>query len=343
MQVFERSSPSRKSLSVSDVEHERTELIEEKLIGVSAWAQSARKAVAAHSAHDRTVIIEGEPGTGKEFLAHLIHECSARHHGPFLAISFESVSEESALAVLFGRGSARSANCYPIPNSLIKAADGGTLYINGILGLSDTIKARLGRLMEHGEFCSDEDNSTEYADVRIILGASDRPCSEDQSELSIDDHMSAPPLGARREDVEPLVRHFVKQTCQRLGKEPRRVCAETISALRDYDWPGNIAELKGVIWEVILKSEPPPIEHSLLPASITAAQSSTSNLIISNSIPAAGINLADEIERIEKSLLCVALKQSHGVQNRAAQLLGLKPTTLNMKLSRYGIDVKANR
>jgi DNA-binding NtrC family response regulator len=313
--------------------------VTQRLIGLSGWAESARRAVLAHAAHDASIILEGEPGSGKEFLARLIHDCSHRRRGPFVAVSFDGVSEESAEAVLFGTNRAGRSDRSITPASLLESAHGGTIYINGLGGMKGNIRDRIAGFIRCSEFRipageSFENPSVENSDVRTLLGCLS---SEEISDLPISDRLTASPLRRRREDIEPLIGHFIKRACEHLKREQREITPDAMAVLRNHDWPGNVVELRSVITEMVAKSGPPALNASLIPGYI--AESSG---FASRALPAAGINLGDELERIEKTLIVEALRMSHGVQYKAAQLLGLKPTTLNMKLSRLGIDPKTN-
>ncbi|HWP42047.1 MAG TPA: sigma 54-interacting transcriptional regulator [Blastocatellia bacterium] len=338
MQVFERNLFDEKARTVLRAEDEPYRSIRERLIGESRWAESARKAILAHAAHNNPVVIEGEPGSGKELIARLIHENSARREGPFVSIAFDCVSEESIETVLFGPGRKYMPSCASTQGGLIKSADGGTLYLSGALSISASLRARIAHFIERGELNCDEGDRVEFSDVRILFGTRLPIQPDEVASLGVSDTIRVLPLRQRREDIEPLARSFVTRFCEETGREIREISPEAMISLCNYDWPGNVAELRGVIWESILKSGPPRIEQWLLPVHITSLSGFNGE-----TIPERGINLAEELERIEVKLLRAALKQSHGVQYKAAQLLGLKPTTLNMKLSRYGIDVKAHQ
>jgi DNA-binding NtrC family response regulator len=168
-------------------------------------------------------------------------------------------------------------------------------------------------------------------DLRILIGS--RSGSEENFPIS--NTLSIPPLRRRREDIEPLARHFVKHACEMIGKEQRDMAPDVLAALKNYDWPGNVAELRSVVSDMVEKSGPPALTPSLIPSHITESAG-----MATRTLPVSGISLSEELERIEKALILEALKASHGIQYKAAQLLGLKPTTLNMKLSRFGIDPK---
>jgi DNA-binding NtrC family response regulator len=305
-------------------------------VGVSRWAAEARAAVAAHAAHDEPVILEGEAGAGKEFLARLIHECSHRRYGPFIAISCGALSEESVEAVLFGSVRILSSGRNRIQRGLVEAARGGTLYIDGAAALSPTLKTEIARLIQHQEFRRVGEMMLEPAHVRVVLG---RGAAADDARggagvMTVNDSFSVAPLRRRKADIEPLSRCFVEQFCRGLRKEARELVPETISLLRRYDWPGNTAELKKVIEEMVAQSKPPSLDPSLLPAHLFDTSE-----VGYYPFPVSGINLSQEVERMERAHLCAALRQCQGVQSKAAQLLGLKPTTLNAKLKQYGIDV----
>jgi two-component system response regulator PilR (NtrC family) len=336
MQVFERSLFDEKTRMALRAGDEPYRLLRERLIGESLWSESARKAILAHAAHNNPIVIEGEHGTGKELIARLIHENSLRSRGPFVSISFDSVSEESVEAVLFGSAGKHMAGFGSCRSGLIKSTSGGTLYISGVFGVSASLKARIAHFIERAELIYREDGQFDLSDVRIIFGSTLPASPSDVASFSVSDMIKVPPLRQRREDIELLVRSLVNRFCEESKREPREISPEAMSSLCGYEWPGNVAELKGAIYEIVKKSGPPRIEHSLLPVYIVSTGGFNGE-----TLPSGGIDLAEELERMEIKLLCAALRQSHGVQYKAARLLGLKPTTLNMKLSRYGIDVKA--
>jgi DNA-binding NtrC family response regulator len=305
------------------------------LIGISLWADQARAAVASHAAHDNAVVVEGPAGAGKKFLARLIHNSSARFEQPFVAFSCHQVSPQSAESALFG--SVRGPD--HIQTGLVRALGAGTLYINGVSSFTPSLKAKMARLIECREFTPSESDRVEYADVRVIIGSNgpaepalDRSDSQ-MLRIAIRDKLAIPSLNKRAADIEPLANHFVAEVCRQLNKEQRDISDETIGYLTRHDWPGNVSELKRVIYEMIRRSKPITLNVSLLPAHVVRATGSK------RSICGSGIDLTNEVEQFEIALLSEALRQSHGVQNRAAQLLNIKPTTLNMKIMRYNIDV----
>lgn len=335
MQVYKQSFAAVETELDRRVEPVTSALIREQLIGVSIWADRARSAVAAHAAHDNTVVLEGAVGAGKKFLARLIHNSSARYEQPFVAFSCREVSPESVESALFG---SRRASSF-VQTGLIQALGAGTLYINGVTSFTPSLRAKVARLIEYREFCPAGSDSIQYADVRVIIGSSEptEPAFErsDSESLrrAIRDKLVIPRLYQRPADIEPLSSYFVADFCRQLKKEPREISDEVVALLTRYDWPGNVSELKRVMFKMIERSKPAALDASLMPAHLSHAS------VALRPIPTTGIDLTGEVEQFEKALLTEALRQCRGVQNKAAQLLGIKPTTLNMKLLRFGINV----
>ena len=314
--------------------------LKERLAGQSLWARWARAAVVVHAANDQALTIEGEPGTGKEFVARVIHELSARREGPFVSVTCDSIAVESLAEALFGSMRRLPSGRLRVRRGLIERAAGGTLYLAGASTLPPLLKMELARLIEHQEFRRPGDGLLETADVRLIFG--DTQCAPTPGEderlawraRNTVGNFSIPSLRNRKEDIRPLSRLFIKETCELLGKEPRELMPETLALLRRHHWPGNVGELKQVIESMLQQSEPPRLDPSLLPDYLTRP----ATMLGEQTLPDNGFSLHDEMKQIERGLLCAALKQSHGLQRRAAELLGLKPTTLNAKLKEAGID-----
>lgn len=320
-------------------EGEIAELVKRRVTGTSPWAVRTRDAVAIHAAHGNPLILQGEQGAGKEFLARLIHECSDRYDSPFICVSALAVSGESLEEALFGSVGADAGGWSRVRRGLVDRAHTGVLYIHGAAHLSSALKSRLARLSQYQEFRRRGSGLLEQADVRIIYGsdplAQIDTAARSAAVVGVADCLEVLPLRERRVDIEPLGRHFADQTCARLGKERRTIRRDTLARLRRYDWPGNVGELQRVIERMVRQSRPPALDPSLLPLRLTD-EPHHARCPLADS----GISLPQELRHLEVSLLSEALKQARGVQSHAARLLGLSLTTLHAKVARYGIDVR---
>lgn len=346
MQVVKHSFPTENHFIIETFaddasQLDASQLIEKRLIGTSEWAIRARELILYHVSHDNTVNLKGELGTGKTLLAALIHQCSARREGPFVTVTFASASVDLRRSVLFGASQTHSTEELRDEKGLIELAREGTLYVNGLShtdGSALLVEDILNQLRQ-----SRFDNRRESW-ARILLGWTVQPglCSsqiENGSRNARDfETVAIPPLRERPEDVEALVLHFVRQHCLQAEKEMRTVSPESFKALRSYDWPRNVLELKTLISSLANQASPPLIDVSLLPAYVRGQSDCDTDLF-----PASGVDLGNEIKRREIDLICAALKYSRGLQAKAAKLLRIKPTTLFMKIQRYGIDVEAFR
>ena len=338
MQVVRFGNPSTAPLLSQTTADYGSQLVRERLIGVSRWTETARKLVDLHASHDKAVILEGERGTGKKLLARLIHQSSSRREGAFVSLTFGSTTDVVARAVLFGSVVERSDDVPRVEKGLAELAQGGTLYIGGLSEISPSLIDAIARLAESRGF----DNTG--ASVRILLGWNTRsascnlrtPSNAGSSELDYE-KIQIPPLRERPDDIEALAEYFIQDRCAQMGKELRKISPDAMSALRGYDWPQNVSELRTLVNQLVMQLTPPSIDVSLLPGYLLGSGGTKSIL------PASGLDLDDEVKRVEVDLICAALRQSHGLQNKAAKLLRIKPTTLFMKIRRHGIDVEAFR
>ena len=337
MQVRTNSTTPVAPLSSHTAVEYGSSLVRDTLIGISRWADTARMLLRIHAAHDNAIILEGEPGTGKQLLARLIHRSSARRDGPFVVLSLHSNADDVARDALFGaRKPSKVAG--EEEKGLAELAHGGTLYIDGLSEVSHALTADIVQLADRRTFFDEAEPP-----VRVMLGFSIQPGSYGPRSASavaskgLDyERIRIPPLRERPDDIELLAQYFLQELCQQFGKEPRTISADAMAALRAYDWPRNVSELRALMRQLVKQAIPPSIDVPLLPAYMAGA-------VENASLPAAGLDLEDEVRRVEVDLIRAALRQSHGYQNKAAQLLHLKPTTLFMKIRRYGIDVEAFR
>lgn len=339
MQVVKYNLAPEAPFAIDTLAGDPSRLIEERLAGVSGWAENARRLVAIHAAHDNTLNLEGEPGTGKRLMAALIHQFSTRCDGPFVSLSLGSASEDLACSVLFGSSQTSSPDDAVDGRGLMELAREGTIYVEGLVNPTSSLAGHILNLLRQSRF-----NNRSESRARILVGWEMQPCSY-RSTIPNDlrsgrdfESISIPPLRERPDDIEALAMHFVKQRCRETQRELRAFSPETLNALRAYDWPRNVLELKTLVRAMLNQTRPPVIDVSLVPSYVRDRIDCDAGFF-----PASGLDLGDEIRRHEIELICAALKRSRGLQSKAARLLHTKATTLFMKIQRYGIDVEVFR
>ncbi|MFY9553487.1 MAG: sigma 54-interacting transcriptional regulator [Blastocatellia bacterium] len=311
------------------------ELVTDSVIGVSRWAENARRQVSELAGCGNSVILEGEPGTGKKFLASLIHRCGPRRERPFLTVALGLASEELAHEVLFGSERHPMDDSARSQKGLLELAAGGTLYIDGLVDASPGFTADLTRIIERSGLNREGDDF-----VRICFGSTTqsstcrwRSFTNRASKVFNCETLEIQPLRERRDDIEPLATHFIKQRCKQIHREVRMMSPEVTEVFRNYDWPRNVSELRRVVNHLLRQITPPSLDVAMLPAYMLGSEEAKKMLC------ASGLDLDSEVRQFEMNLICAALRQSRGLQNKAAQLLRIRPTTLFMKIKRYGIEV----
>jgi DNA-binding NtrC family response regulator len=334
----ERSISSNDTRSLRGTENELVSSVRQQLIGVSPWAVAAAEAVATLALGDDPIMIVGEPGTGKEYLARLIHTHSARGREPLVTVSQRGASEETIRAALFGSEQILPSRLGQPRKSLLQNARGGTLYLSGTAIFPLLSADEIDQLKRYKDFRRLAGRVMQISGVRLAIGFDPADAPNGRIEAvgqGVAGILSVPPLRQRKADIELLAKHFMKEECQQAGKEEREISAETLTILRRYDWPNNVDELRSVVEYMVLQSRPPCIDSSLIPPYVTNPSAAVGPSL------ASGVNLGDEVRQFEKALICEALKQCHGVQTNAAKLLRIKLSTLNTKIKHFGINVRA--
>jgi two-component system response regulator PilR (NtrC family) len=293
-----------------------------------------------------TILITGESGTGKELAARAIHSNSSRSDRAFVTVNSGNLPSDLLESTLFGHvKGAFTGAVYP-KKGLCDLADKGTIFFDEIGNIPLDTQAKLLRVMQEREFMRLGGMETIKVDVRIVAATN---C--DLRQMVVDGrfredlfyrlhviNLSLPPLRDRKEDIPVLAHHFLAK----YGTENRKVglelTAEALDVLMDYDWPGNVRELENVIERAVVLTSQPRIDASLIPENVRSAPMFHIPRFI---VPPGGISFKDVITNVEKRLIELTLEASGGVQKRAAELLHIKPTTLNEMIKRY--DIKPRR
>jgi len=314
----------------------------ERIVGRSHRMQEVYRFIDQVAPSRATVLIQGESGTGKELVAQAIHRRSTRASGPFLVVNSNSIPTELLEDNLFGhvRGAFTGANTGK--RGLLEVGNGGTILFDEISTVSVEVQSKLLRVIQEKEFLPLGALEAKTVDVRILAATNeDLRSLVAQGRFREDLYyrlnvlsLVLPPLRERIEDVPLLVDHFVARSSQENGKPIQGVSPEVMERLLGYHWPGNVRELENVIERGVVLARGDRIEPDVLPRDMVPAV----QLPDPAGLPD-GLEFYDAVSRYERQLIEVALRQAGGVQKHAAEMLGLKPTTLNEKIKRLRIIV----
>lgn len=274
------------------------------------------------------VLLRGEPGTGKELVARLIHQHSPRASRPLTVGACAAF--EAPEAALFGRVMPGGE---PRPG-LVELADQGTIYLDDVDALPLPVQATLIGLLDRGEFPRSGDGALRRVDVRVIVGTS-RDLSEEvhagrmRAELlaRLDVlSLQLPPLRARPSDIEALAEHFLQEAARRLNRPVPRLAPEARSLLLRYGWPGNVRQLRNVLERACVLASGAIIRAQDLPEPLRADQPA----------PASGPGPITTLAEVERMHIQRVLEHCGGNKKATAELLGIDRSTLYAKLRLYG-------
>ncbi|MBU0988062.1 MAG: sigma-54 dependent transcriptional regulator [Proteobacteria bacterium] len=315
------------------------------IIGKSKGMQDVFQIIRKVAPANATVLIEGESGTGKEIVAKSIHFNSLRHNKPFIAVNCSALAESLLESELFGHEKGAFTGAVAMKKGRFELADGGTLFLDEIGELSPPLQVKLLRVLQEKVFERVGGVKPVSVDIRIIAATNKTLKDEMLQERFRDDlyyrlnvvHLVLPPLKQRREDIRPLVDHFIKKYTSLYRTENciAGIDPEVERLFHDYSWPGNIRELENVIERAIIMCSGEKIRISDLPRDFKGTVHDDQLL---DSIPP-DANLYETLELIEKMMIKRALKLTNNVQTQAAELLGIGKSGFSKKLSKYGFQI----
>ena len=294
-----------------------------------------------------TVLIQGESGTGKELIAKAIHSNSPRRDKPFVPINTGAMPTELLESTLFGHVKGAFTSAVASKKGLFEVANGGTLFLDEIATMGMDTQAKILRVLQDRRFMHLGGIQEIQVDVRIIAATNidlrqavrEGKFREDLfyrlNVITID----LPPLRSRREDIPLLVNHFLDFYTTENGLGARRLSADALRALIDYEWPGNVRELENSIERGVVLSSGPVIGSELLPGHITGR--SFQDALLEHNPNA---SLFDILEDIERRIIIEKLERCNWNQTDAAEQFHIPLSTLNQKIKRLNIEIrKRNR
>jgi DNA-binding NtrC family response regulator len=295
-----------------------------------------------------TILINGESGTGKELVARALHQNSTRSDRAFITVNSGNLPPDLLESNLFGHvKGAFTGAVYP-KKGLFELADKGTIFFDEIGNIPLETQAKLLRVIQEREFMRLGGVETIKVDVRIIAATNvDLRRLTDEGRFREDLYyrlhvitVQLPALRERKDDIPLLTQHFIVKYGEENNKPNLELSPEALDLLMEYDWPGNVRELQNVIERAAVLSSGSRIDVDLVPDHV---RSSRRFQIPQVAIPPEGISFRDVITDFEKRLIESTLEAAGGVQKRAAELLHIKPTTLNEMIKRHDIRPRRKR
>ncbi len=295
-----------------------------------------------------TILIQGESGTGKELVARAIHANSSRAERSFVSVNSGNMPPDLFESTLFGHvKGAFTGAVYP-KKGLFDLADKGSIFFDEIGSVPLETQAKLLRVIQERDFMRLGGMEAIRVDVRIIAATNldlHRMMEEGtfREDLFYRLHVISiqlPPLRDRKDDIPLLAQHFLCKYGEENHKSALELTPEALSLLTDYDWPGNVRELENVIERAVVLTSGPRIGAELVPDQVRRGSNFQMPSFV---VPPEGIAFKEVISDFEKRLIESTLEAAGGVQKKAAELLRVKPTTLNEMIKRHDIHPRRRR
>jgi len=290
------------------------------------------------------VMILGESGTGKELVARAIHENSSRRDRPFVVINCGGIPDSLLESELFGYKKGAFTGAFVDKPGLFEVAQGGTIFLDEIAELPPILQVKLLRVVQEKTFRRIGGQEDIKVDVRII-SATNQDLEKRVKEGSFREDLYfrlnviplfIPPLRERKEDIPLLAEFFIQKYSRELGKEPKSISTYALELLMNYHFPGNVRELENIIERSVILEQ----TNIILPENLILLkdEKGAKNLYEEIPIPEGGIDLNEELMRLERSLIEKALTKAQGSKTKAAELLRISIDSLRYRLEKLGID-----
>ena len=305
-------------------------------IGDSKPLRETLKAIEQVAKTDSTVLILGETGTGKELVAHAIHNNSGRCDRPMVTVNCAALPASLIEAELFGREKGAYTGALTRQTGRFELADGSTIFLDEIGDLSIELQTKLLRVLQDGEFQRLGSSKTKKVDVRVIA-ATNRPLEKQVRDGDFREDLyyrlnifpiDVPPLRDRADDIPQLVWTFIREFQATTGKQVSVVSPETMEAFQQHDWPGNVRELRNIIERSMIMSEGPILQGGMKDHQRGIKLNKNEENLES---------LSDVERNHIEAVLQSTQWRVRGVGG-ASEILGLKPTTLEARMRKLGIS-----
>ena len=311
---------------------------ERMLVGESSEIRQVAHLIRMVGPRRATVLITGETGTGKEVAARALHLASPRRRNAFVSVNCSALPESLLESELFGHVRGAFTGAVQSRIGRFEQAHGGTLFLDEVGDMPLDLQCKLLRVLQEREFQRLGSSETVRADVRVVAATNcdlERRIAEGRFREDLFYRLNVaplemPPLRHRKGDIPLLARHFVEKVCRLEGLPPKRITPEAMARLCARSWPGNVRQLENAVeMAVALSGDRPSLDAADFPPARSQCGAGPAHLV---AVPDTGIDYEQTVAGIERSILAQALEKTRGNKKAAAEMLGLKRTTLCAKV-----------
>ena len=288
---------------------------------------------------DLSILLQGETGVGKSFLAQRIHSISSRSSSPFIGVDVAAIPENLIESQLFGHVRGAFTDAHENKEGFFVKAKGGTLFIDELENIPEHVQVKLLKAIDEKKISPVGSTSVKKADVRLIC-ATNVPVGKLLSENRLRKDLyyrleqftvTVPPLRERKEDIEDLSINFLKEISAELGRKIKGFSKDGLKFLAKQKWPGNVRQLKNIVTRAAIFSQSEIIGKDELSAVVVSDRTTGEDVDVS------GMKLNDAVERVEKKLIEDALTSNKWKKLKTAQTLGIDYKTLMKKIRKYDL------
>ncbi|OQA15108.1 MAG: Transcriptional regulatory protein ZraR [bacterium ADurb.Bin363] len=314
----------------------------DNIIGNSSKMQDIYKTIGRVAETRATVLIQGESGTGKELVANAIHYNSLRKSGPFIKINCAALPESLLESELFGHEKGSFTGAISTRRGKFEIANNGTIFLDEVSEMSPVLQSKLLRVLQDQTFDRVGGNQNIIVDVRVIA-ATNKNLEEEVKKGNFREDLyyrlnvvfiMLPPLKDRKEDIEPLIEHFLHKYSSEAKSQTIGISRGALNILKEYDWPGNVRELENVIERSIVFSGGKTITPEHLPITLRTNE----NQLKYELSEGEKMSFKDIVSDVEKDLVIKALNKASWNRTKAAEILNINRRLLYSKMKEYGIS-----
>lgn len=322
----------------------------EGIVGKSKKMEDVFDVIENISCTNSTVLILGESGTGKEMVAKAVHKRSNRSNKPFVVINCSAIPETLLESELFGHKKGSFTGATQDKMGLFEEANGGTIFLDEVGEIPPSIQVKLLRVLQEGEVRPVGGTQSHIVDVRLIAATNKDLYKEVQEKAFREDlyyrlnviSVLLPPLRDRAEDIPLLAYHFLKKNSDKIGKKVEKISVDTLQALQNYRWVGNVRELENVIERAVVMTNSDSIQATDLPPRVLGESYYLTEDFDDAGLSQYGYQEAKEkaLHSFNRSYLTNLLRQSKGNLSSAAEKAGMDRSNFKKIIKKFGIDLK---